>query len=51
MSDVRVLSLRLPIATRARRRFEHHITGIGAWLVDHGHCRAAEWLWRACRMW
>ncbi|MEU8968113.1 hypothetical protein AB0D11_02360 [Streptomyces monashensis] len=51
MRDPRVLSPPLPLATRVRLRAEHHIDGIGGWLVEHGHYRAAIWLWRACRMW
>lgn len=51
MRDPRILSPRLPLATRARLRFEHLIDGIGGWLAGHGHSRAAIWLWRACRMW
>jgi hypothetical protein len=48
--DLRVLSPRLPYRTRARLRAEHHLTAVGAWLIDHGHTGAAERLWRACRM-
>lgn len=44
------LVTQLPLRTRARLRTEHHIDGLGAWLAGHGHSRAAEWLWRACRM-
>lgn len=27
------------------------VCGIGGWLCAHRCSRAAEWLWRACRMW
>lgn len=51
MTDPRVLSLRLPAATRLRLGIEQRITGLGGWLAGHGQPRAAELLWRACRMW
>jgi hypothetical protein len=41
----------LSLRTRVRLGLECHIDRLGAWLVEHGHFRAAEWLWRACRMW
>ncbi|NUO43675.1 MAG: hypothetical protein HOV82_16755 [Streptomyces sp.] len=46
----RVLSPRLPLTTRARLYAERRVDGMAAQLVEHGHIRAAEWLWRACRM-
>lgn len=49
--NVRVLSPRLPLSTRARLRAEHRIDEAAGWLVEHGHCRAAELLWRVCHMW
>lgn len=51
MPEPRVLSPRLPLTTRAQLSIERRIDSIGGWLTGHGHCRAAELLWRACRMW
>ncbi|MFE2967554.1 hypothetical protein ACFXKC_28550 [Streptomyces sp. NPDC059340] len=42
---------RLPLRTRMRLHAEHRIDGVSGWLAGHGHCRTAEWLWRACGMW
>jgi hypothetical protein len=49
--DLRILSPRLPYRTRARLRVQERIDGVGGWLAGHGYPGAAEWLWRACRMW
>lgn len=40
----------LPARTRARLAVQRRIDRTAAWLVDRGHYRAAERLWRACRM-
>lgn len=48
--DVRIISPRLPATTRFRLAVEQRIDGAGGWLVERGHSRAAELLWRACRM-
>ncbi|MER5750655.1 hypothetical protein [Streptomyces sp. NPDC002088] len=50
MPELRVLAPRLSLATRARLRAHHHIDGTAGWLVEHRCLRAAEWLWRVCRM-
>lgn len=50
MPDLRVLSPRLPLRTRARLLVERPIDRLACWLVEHGHTWAAEWMWRACRM-
>ena len=51
MPDLQILSPRLPLSTRVRLRAEHCIDRVGGWLAGHGWPGAAEWLWRACRMW
>jgi hypothetical protein len=51
VTDLVVLSPRLPYRTRARLQAAGRIDRIAAGLVEHGHMRAAEWMWRACRMW
>jgi hypothetical protein len=42
-----------PLPARIRLRLMGHrrIDRIGCHLVNRDHPRAAEWLWRACRMW
>jgi len=51
VTGMRILSPRLPYRTRARLRAVGWIDRIGCMLVEHGHLRAAEWWWRACRLW
>ncbi|MBX9392246.1 hypothetical protein K4749_01195 [Streptomyces sp. TRM72054] len=46
-----VLLTPLPLRTRIRAAARRRIDHTGAWLAGHGHFRAAELLWRACRMW
>lgn len=43
----------MPLPARVRLRLAAHrrIDRAAIRLVDHGHYRAAGWLWRACRMW
>lgn len=50
MTGMRILSPRLPLRTRAHLRVVVRIDRIGYTLVEHGHMRAAEWMWRACRL-
>jgi hypothetical protein len=40
-----------PLPTRIRLAIHHQVDRAGYWLAGRGHGRAAEWLWRACRMW
>ena len=49
----RALSPRLPLHTLARLYTVGRIDRAGAWLCGHGPrgARAAEWMWRACRLW
>lgn len=51
MPELRILSPRLPYATRVRLRAEYHVDGAAYWLIERRRFRAAVWLWRACRMW
>lgn len=51
MTGLRVLSPRLPYATRLRLRAESIIDGAAYWLIVRRRFRVAVWLWRACRMW
>lgn len=41
----------LPARVRLRLAIHRRINRLGIHLVDHGHMRAAEWWWRACRRW
>lgn len=40
----------LPYDTRLRLAAARRIDLAGAWLCDHGHRRAAAWMWRTLRM-
>lgn len=40
----------LPARVRLRLHAAQCIDRVGAWLCGHGHTRAAERMWRACRM-
>jgi hypothetical protein len=52
MSDLRVLSPRLPLTVRARLRAERSVDGVCGWLCRYRRgTYVAEFLWRACRMW
>lgn len=51
MPDLHVLAPRLSVTTRGRLYAQSRVDGIAAQLVEHGRFRAAEWLWRTCRMW
>lgn len=44
------MNLPLPLTVRIRLTIARRIDTIGARLVEHGHIRAAERLWRTCRM-
>lgn len=50
MSDLRVLSPRLPLGALIRLRVEHHVDGFGGWLCAHRFCRSAELLWRSLKL-
>jgi hypothetical protein len=41
----------LPARIRLRLAVHHQVDRAGCWLAGRGNCRAAELLWRACRMW
>lgn len=41
----------LPARTRILIATQLRIDHVCARLVDHGHYRAATWLWRTCRLW
>lgn len=51
MPELRILTPRLTLRTRARLRAAHSVDSVCGWL-----CRSrrgsyvAEWVWRACRM-
>ena len=42
---------RLPLHTRLRLRAVYRIDQLASRLAETGHFRAAEWLWRVCRLW
>jgi hypothetical protein len=46
-----VLLTPLPARVRMRLAVHHRINWVGFWLVERRRFRAAELLWRACRMW
>jgi hypothetical protein len=46
-----VLLTPLPARVRMRLAVHRRINRVGFWLVERQHFRAAELLWRACRMW
>jgi hypothetical protein len=51
MPEPRVLSPRVPAATRARLRIEGLVDSACGWLCRYRRgTYIAEWLWRACRM-
>jgi hypothetical protein len=50
VNDLVVLSPRIPYRTHARLRLAGRIDRLAAGLVERGHVRTAEWMWRACRM-
>jgi hypothetical protein len=51
MPEPRILAPRLPAPARALLRAERCVDRAAVWLVERRCFRAAEWLWRACRMW
>jgi hypothetical protein len=42
--------LGLPWQVRLRLAITHRIDAVGIWLVEHRQFRAAELLWRICRL-
>ncbi|MFD8805603.1 hypothetical protein [Streptomyces sp. NPDC059597] len=50
MPELRVLSPRLPAATRARLRVEARVDRVGYWLASRGAPGVARRLWRAFHM-
>ncbi|MDQ0758741.1 hypothetical protein [Streptomyces canus] len=45
------LRLPLPLRVRARLRITRAVDQAAIRLIDHGHHRAAERLWRSCGLW
>lgn len=43
------MNRQLPLTARIRLAIARRIDTVGARLVEHGHIRGAERLWRACR--
>jgi hypothetical protein len=40
-----------PRPAHLRFRLVRHVDHTAIWLTNHGHDRAAVWLWRAFRLW